>query len=176
VPQAALRKTETIDLSADAEEAPNPKKKKEEKDRDAQDSDRIRHSLNMAEVLAQGEQEIEGEGSPDGVVGGTATSAEDGDPYMTKLADIWDRNWDLPSIIPESEARGLYVLIVLQIDKNGNIKFPLSFDRSSGNNHFDNSIRAAWQRIQQIPLPPNDRYASILANGLPLKLTYKGLQ
>jgi hypothetical protein len=95
---------------------------------------------------------------------------------MTKLADLWDRHWDLPAIIARGEAKKLFVLIELRIDRKGKIQFPLKFDRKSGNAHFDNSIIAAWQSIKQIPVPPPDRFASILANGLPLRLTYRGLQ
>jgi hypothetical protein len=172
VPQPATRKEVGVDYTADAHDAPSKKSKR----RDALDSDKLRHSLDKAALLAQAQQEIEAEGSPDGVAGGTATSAEDGDPYMTRIADLWNRHWSLPAIIPRSEARKLYVLLVLHIDRRGRITFPLAFDRKSGNDHFDNSIIAGWRSIKKIPLPPPDRFASILANGLPLKLNWKGLQ
>ena len=55
-------------------------------------------------------------------------------------------------------------------------QFPLQFDRRSGNPHFDSSIALAWQRIRKIPIPPPDRLASILANGLALKLNWRGIQ
>lgn len=174
VPQAATRKEETIDLSADASDAPSLKKPKP--DRNADLSDKLRESLDRAELLAAAQQEIDQEGSPDGVVGGTATRAEGGDPYMTRLADLWNRTWSLPAIIPREEAKRLHVLIVLKIEKDGTIEFPLQFDRSSGNAHFDNSITAAWKQIGKLPIPPPDRFASILANGLGLKHTWRGLQ
>jgi len=175
IPQKNLRKEEGIDLSADANDAPSRKKKKR-KDRDAEDADRMQRSLDRAELMAAAMQEIEQEGSPDGVVGGTATKASDGDSYMTRVADLWNRTWSLPAIIPKGDAKSLYVLLVLRIDKNGRIQFPLQFDRSSGNAHFDNSVKAAWKAINKIPLPPPDRFASILANGLGLKHTWRGLQ
>lgn len=175
VPQPAMKKEEGIDLTADASDAPSKKKKKDE-DRNAQVGDKLRRSLDKAELLANAQREIEQEGSPDGVVGGTARTASEGDPYMTKIADLWNRNWSLPAVIPRSEAERLYVLLTLRIDSSGRIQFPLKFDRRSGNPIFDNSIVAAWQAIQQIPQPPPDRFASILANGLKLKLNWKGLQ
>ncbi len=174
VPQPATRKEEGVDLSADANDAPSQKKKHPTED--APISDKLRHSLNKADLLAEAQREVEGEGSPDGVAGGTATEASGGDPYITKIADLWNRTWSLPAIIPREEARKLYVLLVLRIEANGKIIFPLSFDRTSGNAHFDNSIIAAWQGINQIPVPPPDRFASILANGLRLRLNWKGLQ
>lgn len=174
VPRKATRKPEGIDYTADADDAPARKKKRP--DRDAEVSDKLRASLDKAELLAQAQQDIEAEGSPDGVVGGTAKSAAEGDAYMTRIADLWNRTWSLPAIIPRSEARQLYVLMTLNIDKSGNIKLPIEFDRRSGNTHFDNSIISAWARIKKIPVPPPDRFASILANGLPLKLNWKGMQ
>ena len=133
-------------------------------------------SLDRAELMAAAQQEIEQEGSPDGVAGGTARTASEGDAYMTRIADLWNRAWSLPSIIPREEAKSLFVLLVLNIDKNGRLQFPLQFDKSSGNAHFDNSVKAAWKKIGKIPLPPLDRFAAILANGLGLKHTWRGLQ
>ena len=174
IPQQNLRKEEVADYTADASDAPSRKKPK--KDRESKVADKMQRSLDRAELLAAAQQEIEQEGSPDGVVGGTATRASDGDAYMTRVADVWNRTWSLPSIIPKEEAKGLYVLLVLHISKTGRIQFPLQFDRKSGNAHFDNSVKAAWKTIAKIPVPPPDRFASILANGLGLKHTWRGLQ
>lgn len=173
VPQASTRKEEGIDLSADANDAPARKKAKKD---DAKIADKMQRSLDRAELMAAAQAEIENEGSPDGVVGGTANTASEGDAYMTRIADLWNRTWSLPSIIPREEAKSLYVLLVLNIDKTGRLQFPLQFDRPSGNAHFDNSVKAAWKKIGKIPLPPPDRFASILANGLGLKHTWRGLQ
>jgi hypothetical protein len=174
VPQQATKKEEAIDLSADADDAPARKRDRDRRKVDV--SDKLRNALDKAELLAQAQQEIEGEGSPDGVAGGTARSGQEGDPYMTRIADLWLRTWSLPAVIPTEEARRLYVKIVIRIDGNGTIQFPLEFDRKSGNTYFDNSIIAAWKQIKQIPKPPPDRFASILANGMPLKLNWKGMQ
>ena len=174
VPLAATKKVEGIDLTADANDAPARKKPK--KDRSAKEADKMQASLDRAELMAAAQQEIEQEGSPDGVAGGTARTASEGDAYMTRIADLWNRAWSLPSIIPREEAKSLFVLLVLNIDKNGRLQFPLQFDKSSGNAHFDNSVKAAWKKIGKIPLPPPDRFAAILANGLGLKHTWRGLQ
>lgn len=174
VPQAATRKVKGIDYTADADAAPSKKKKKP--NREAKIADKMRDSLARAELFAKAQKEIEQEGSPDGVVGGTATKKSGGDAYMTRIADLWLRTWSLPAIIPKAEAKKLYVLVILRIDKTGKIKFPLQFDRKSGNAHFDNSIIAAWKQIKKIPKPPPDRYASIIANGLGLKHTWRGLR
>jgi len=174
VPRESTRKQEGVDLTADANDAPARKRKRDL--RDTKIDDRLQHALDRAELLAQAQREIEGEGSPDGVAGGTAKTAQEGDPYMTKIADLWTRNWSLPAIIPREEGKRLHVLLVLRIDAKGIIQFPLKFDRKSGNADFDNSIIAAWGAIKRIPIPPPDRFASILANGLPLKLNWRGLQ
>jgi len=174
VPQVATRKARGIDYTADSDAAPSKKKKRP--DREAKIANKMRDSLARAELMAAAQREIEQEGSPDGVVGGTATKRTGGDAYMTKIADLWLRTWSLPAIIPKSEAKKLHVLVMLRIDNSGKIKFPLQFDRKSGNTHFDNSIIAAWKQIKKIPKPPPDRYASILANGLGLKHTWRGLR
>ena len=173
-PIAATHKAEGIDLSADANDAPARKKPK--KERAGKEADKMQASLDRAELMAAAQQEIEQEGSPDGVVGGTARTASEGDAYMTRIADLWNRTWSLPSIIPKEEAKSLFVLLVLNIDKTGRLQFPLQFDQPSGNAHFDNSVKAAWKKIGKIPLPPPDRFAAILANGLGLKHTWRGLQ
>lgn len=177
VPQAPTKKQETVNLNADANDAPNKKKpKKPRPDRDAAIDDRMRHALEKAALMEQAQREIEAEGDPSGVVGGTATEAGEGDPYMTRIADLWNRTWSLPVIIPKDEAKRLYVLMVLRVDGQGNIQLPIEFDRSSGDPHFDNSVKAAWAQIRRVPAPPPERRASILANGLALKLTWRGIQ
>ena len=137
--------------------------------------ERLDRALARAETLAKADREIEQEGQLDGVPTGTVDTAEEGDRYMTRIADLWNRAWSLPAIIPRDEAKELYVLIVLRIDRDGQIQFPIRFDRRSGNVHFDSSVTDAWKRIGALPLPPPDRLARILANGLALKLNWRGL-
>lgn len=175
VPTPPTVKQETVSYNAEADDAP-VKKKHKDKPKHAVVSDRMQHSLDKAALLERADEEIEAEGDPEGVAGGTAATAEAGDPYLTRIADLWRRTWTLPAIIPREEASKLQVLMVLHIDETGAIIFPIEFDRSSGNEHFDNSIKAAWRRIRRLPMPPPDRLASMLANGLALKLTWKGLQ
>lgn len=172
-PKAAPEKT--VDYSADASDKP-VQRKPEPKETSKDLQDRLRASLDKAKLLQQAEEAIEAEGSEHGSASGTASTASSGDEYITRVADLWNRTWSLPSIIPKDEAQSLSALVVVMIDKAGNIQQPIQFDRASGNAHFDASIQAAWARIKQLPLPPPDRLASILANGLALKLTWKGLQ
>jgi hypothetical protein len=176
VPPPPTEKPETVSYDAAADDPPPRRDKPRPKQRDAQVSDRMRRALERAALLGEAQREIEAEGDPNGVAGGTATEASAGDPYITRIADIWNRTWTLPAIIPSDDAQGLQVLMVLRIDGEGNIRLPVEFDRGSGNPHFDASIKAAWARIRKIPAPPAGRRASILVNGLALKLTWKGLQ
>lgn len=175
VPRVATVKPKGVSLDADPNEKPKPKPKRK-RDRDAVNSDRLRRSFDKASAFAKIQPDKLGEGDPNGVRGGTAKKGSRGDMYMTRLADLWNRTWSLPSIITPKDAKKLYVLIVLRIDSSGRIKLPLKFDRRSGNSHFDGSISAAWTRIGKIPLPPGDRLASILANGLALKLNWRGMR
>lgn len=170
------RLPEAPSYDAEATDAPRTPPPKPASDRDAVVGDRLRQALEKAALLDEGEREIEAEGQPDGVAGGTATEPGAGDAYITRIADLWIRTWSLPAIIPAEEATRLYALVVVRIDAAGVIQFPIAFDRASGNDHFDGSIRAAWQRIGQLPLPPPERLAAVLANGLALKLTWKGVQ
>jgi hypothetical protein len=171
VPQQSTQKATGVDLSADANDAANKPKKKT----DAPISDKQKNALDKIDMLAQAQREIEGEGDPNGTPGGTASAGE-GDAYMTRIADIWNRTWSLPAVIPQDEARRLFVNVVVRIDKDGNIQYPIEIKRASGNAHFDSSITLAWQQIRQVPAPPADRLASFLAHGLRLKLTWRGMQ
>lgn len=171
VPQQSTQKAKGVDYTGELQDAANKPKNK----RNLPISDRQRNALDKIDLLAQAQREIEGEGDPNGTPGGTATAGE-GDPYMTRIADIWNRTWSLPAVIPQDEARRLFVLVVVRVDKDGNIKFPVEVQRGSGNSHFDSSITMAWQQIRQIPAPPPARLASILAHGLRLKLTWRGMQ
>lgn len=171
VPQRATKKPTAVDLSANASDAPNAKKKRDKRDR----SDRERDALGRIEELVKAQREIEQEGAPEGAASGSATASE-GDRYMTRIADIWNRTWSLPAVIDRAQAKTLYALVVVKIDRQGNIEYPIQFDRRSGNAHFDNSIVVAWGQIKRIPVPPSDRFAAVLANGLALKLTWRGMQ
>lgn len=170
------RPPEAPSYDAEATDAPRATPPKPAPERDAVVGDRLRQALEKAALLAEGARQIAAEGQPDGVAGGTASEASAGDAYITRIADLWIRGWSLPAIIPAEEAVQLYALVVVRIDAAGAIQFPIIFDRPSGNDHFDNSIRAAWQRIGRLPVPPPDRLASLVANGLALKLTWKGVQ
>ncbi|MBK6847141.1 MAG: TonB C-terminal domain-containing protein [Proteobacteria bacterium] len=160
------RPPEAPSYDAEATDAPRTTPPKPEPDREAVVGDRLRQALEKAALLDEGAQQIAAEGQADGVAGGTATEASAGDAYITRIADLWLRTWSLPAIIPAEEAMRLYALVVVRIDATGAIQFPIAFDRPSGNDHFDGSIRAAWQRIGQLPVPPPDRLAAVLANGL----------
>lgn len=170
------RPPEAPSYDAEATDPPRTTAPKPEPDREAVVGDRLRQALEKAALLDEGAQQIAAEGQADGVAGGTATEASAGDAYITRIADLWLRTWSLPAIIPAEEATRLYALVVVRIDATGAIQFPIAFDRPSGNDHFDGSIRAAWQRIGQLPVPPPERLAAVLANGLALKLTWKGVQ
>jgi len=173
VPQMPTMKVRGVNLSADANDKPIAKPKRRK--RDAQISN-MQNSLDKAALFAKVQPDVQQEGDPQGSRSGTASRGSKGDLYMTRLADLWTRNWSLPSIIPRDQAKKLYVLVVVRIDKGGRVQFPLKFDRKSGNAHFDASIISAWKRIGTVPLPPPERLVSVLARGLPLKLNWKGLR
>ena len=173
VPRPKATPTRKIDLSADANAPANPKRPKRAKPK--RRADTSTSAFDKLDLLAKAQQETETEGDPEGVEGGAAQSRS-GDLYMTRVADLWNRTWSLPAVIPRDRAQKLYVLIVLRIDRNGQIRFPIQIDRRSGNPHFDNSIIVAWRQIKQLPIPPPDRLAAVMARGLALKLTWRGLQ
>ncbi|MCC6751026.1 MAG: TonB C-terminal domain-containing protein [Deltaproteobacteria bacterium] len=172
VPQEATRKDDGVDLSQDADVKPTPKKPKTE-DKLA---DKLRSALNKAALMDKAQRESDVEGDPSGSPSGTAKTASEGDVYITRIADLWNRTWTLPSIIAADEAKKLFVLVTLKMDRQGKLELPVALDRPSGNEHFDNSIKAAWEQIKKVPAPPAERAASIVAHGLKLKLTWKGLQ
>ncbi|MCA9665225.1 MAG: TonB family protein [Myxococcales bacterium] len=172
VPRAETIKKKAIDINADADAAPN-KKKRPDKPR-AKLDDKQREALKKLQALAKAQRDIEQEGDPKGVRGG-ASNARDGDRYMTRIADLWNRNWSLPAVIPRDVAKKLNCYVTLTIDKTGKIT-NVKIDRSSGNQHFDSSIKLAWARIKQLPIPPPDRLASYLAHGLRFRLNWRGMR
>lgn len=176
VPIKSEIKEKGVSYDADPNVVP-PKKKKKPKDRDAAITNRFKSSFDKASAFSKVQDgDRKEEGDPNGTRGGTARRGSAGDLYMTRIADIWLRAWSAPSIIPRNELKKLYVLVVVRIDASGKIQYPIKITRKSGNSHFDGSIVTAWNQIKQLPLPPGDRLAAVLANGLRLKLTWKGMR
>lgn len=173
VPQVSTRKINKVSYDARADDTPVRRKRKRP-DRDAKIADKLRSSLDKAAQLAK-LRDMEQEGDPNGVAGGTASEASEGDVYMTRIADIWNRTWSLPAVIDRADAKKLFVLVVIKIDRKGKVA-SVHFDRKSGNDVFDGSIKAAWARIKRLPVPPPDRIDRIVAHGLKLKLTWRGLR
>jgi hypothetical protein len=173
VPQQATQKPESLNLGADAHDKASTKKT--EKKLPVKDD--LSSAFDRAKTLYDASQPSQtAAGSKKwGVRYGTANSGK-GDVYFTRIADLWNRNWALPAIIPGGEAKKLYVLVAIRIDSKGEIQFPVKFHRRSGNSHFDASVDTAWRKIKQLPIPPPDRFASILAHGLRLKLNWNGIQ
>lgn len=129
-------------------------------------SSRVDYGKDMASAInglaAEGSQEDEGEGSPDGVDEGTALIAEKGNEYMTKVYSAVKGQYSVPEIITERERMFLNAIVVITINARGQIK-NLSFEKRSGNQVFDSAIEAAIRRAAPFPPPPPelvDKYAS----------------
>jgi hypothetical protein len=174
-PRMPTKKVRGVNLDADASDK-GIKRKKKPRNRHAVVRNDLNASFDKIRPHAEIQPDKEVEGDPNGSKYGTYRKGSKGDLYYTRIADMWNRTWSLPAIIQRADAKKLFVQVIVKIDAAGNIQFPVKFTRSSGNEHFDNSIRTAWKRIRKLPLPPEERKKSVLAHGLKLRLTWRGIR
>jgi len=164
-----------VDYNAKIDDKPKVKPKKKKKDKKKVDlADKARSALDRIEQINKVTAPPDVEGDPNGVAHGQALSAAEGDAYMTRIADLWNRTWSLPAVIEQNDAKKLYVKAVIKISSSGVVRHPIRITRSSGNTQFDDSIIAAWSMISRVPVPP-DSQQHLVRTGLKLKLTWKGL-
>jgi len=180
LPQKVVSPPETkvkpkIDYNAKIDEKPKPKPKKKPKDKKKVNlADQATRALDRISQINTAAPPPDIEGDPNGVAHGKALSAAEGDAYMTRIADIWNRTWSLPAVIDANDAKRLYVKAVIKITASGVVKQPIRITRSSGNAQFDDSITAAWSMIKRVPIPPESQQ-HLIRTGLKLKLTWKGM-
>ncbi len=120
------------------------------------------------------------EGHALGVEGGTETDpskVKAGDMYAARLSAFFHERWQYPTVISQGEANRLCVGFQLAIGRNMAI-FHLQRDavRKSGNDLFDDSARAMFQKLlddgTRLPDPPPEvveqyrgRTVSVLLSG-----------
>ena len=102
------------------------------------------------------------EGHAEGIEGGTETDPNKvhaGDMYAARLSAFFHERWQYPTVISQGEANKLCVGFQMAIGRNMAI-FHLQRDpvRKSGNDLFDDSARAMFQKLlddnTRLPDPP----------------------
>jgi outer membrane biosynthesis protein TonB len=111
------------------------------------------------------------EGDPNGVEGGTAT-AEEADIYPGLLYNFFRRGWTGFQTIPDSELRGLQMMVRVRITSDGRMA---GYDvlRRSGNAVFDESVENRLRDAENGVLPPvpPDEAEKYLGASVPIRFT-----
>ncbi len=164
----------------DVEPDPEQLEREREEEEQRQEEERRRREEQRRQQLddAFGEFEQEGrgdeapEGSPDGVVGGTATDGDAEDAYLARLAQAIGNNWSLPTAISDQEAQELagQVRVRVELSDDGHIdEFELI--EESGRSLFDRSLKSSLRDFEPgeatLPLPDDDQLRDdVLRRGL----------
>ena len=90
-------------------------------------------------------------------------------PYIQGVARRWSQSWKVPAEIEPGVAKDLFAVIVVRIDKSGDL-LEIRFVRSSGNSAFDNAIKSTWKAIGQLDPPPAEVLPQVFGNGMALRI------
>ncbi len=83
--------------------------------------------------------------------------------YRNRVGDNYNRNWVLPSSVPEDP--NLRVRVIIRIDKNGNV-MDYQVLSLSGNRDLDRSVQKLLDLVKQLPVPPLSPGAQWLSIGI----------
>ena len=125
---------------------------------------------NRADEHARIAYAAEQEGDPDGVEEGTATRDE-GDLYRTYLVGFFRRGFQMPTSIPDDEARNLRATVQIQTSPGGTIEAGVIV-RPSGNADFDQAVRLrVGQAVGSVLRdPPDDERAQYFGTRFPIAM------
>jgi len=97
-----------------------------------------------------------GTGRPEGSPFGDSDTAREGDVYLTTIHNYIRNNYVVPSILSETEKSTLRATIIIYLDPSGRL-IKLTFEKRSGNPHFDNSLESAVKKSSPFPPPPKEK-------------------
>lgn len=117
----------------------------------------------MNKVARQGKAEPL-EGQADGDPNGDSAKQE-GERYFAALSSVVKRNYDVSDSIPEAERQSLKAEVVIRIDTDGKL-LAVSVSKSSGNQMFDDAVRAAVQRSAPFGPPPDHLRSGLKSDGV----------
>lgn len=99
--------------------------------------------------------DLELEGDPDGIVGGTETEAQPGDIYRGKLVEFFKRGWTIPTTLGDtSKLTVTATFLITNALKVG----PSTIVKPSGEALFDQSVEDRFEQLRSLgttlPEPP----------------------
>ena len=99
--------------------------------------------------------DLELEGDPEGIVGGTETEAQAGDIYRGKLVEFFRRGWTIPTTLGDtSKMTVTTIFLITNALKVG----PSEIVKSSGEPLFDQSVEDRFEQLRALgttlPEPP----------------------
>ncbi|MFA6033178.1 MAG: energy transducer TonB [Myxococcota bacterium] len=160
-----------ININREAQKEEADRKKDEKTRRDefarklASSMDRLKKMMDR--TTSRNEQAT---GSPEGSPEGDATEASDGDVYLTQVFNYVRNNYTVPSIISESERKSLKATIIIYLEEDGRLR-ETTFEKRSGNVHFDNALESAVKKASPFPPPPKDRRRQYRDQGIGLNFS-----
>lgn len=154
----SLKKPEEKKSSKPAEKAPETKKPK------AQSLDELLAGNVIEKIRKDARAEVSNEGAKDGVADGEVTDpalALKANMYARKVAQLIRGNWNIPSIISQSELKNLKTEIFFRITFDGGI-YDIKIGNSSGNKIFDSSVVEAIRKTGKLPLPEDKEFRKLV--------------
>lgn len=154
----SLKKPEEKKSSKQAEKAPETKKPK------AQSLDELLAGNVIEKIRKDARAEVSNEGAKDGVADGEVTDpalALKANMYARKVAQLIRGNWNIPSIISQSELKNLKTEIFFRITFDGGI-YDIKIGNSSGNKIFDSSVVEAIRKTGKLPLPEDKEFRKLV--------------
>lgn len=129
--------------------------------------DPIRRLADRARAFAELAEARELEGHPEGIEGGTAEEAREGDLYAGHVKVLMSRGWTLPVTLNLAEVETLRAMVVVEFDSSLRL-VGFRIVRPSGHALFDQSVLDHLQRLQQsgtrLPDPPSEAVAEEYRN------------
>ena len=99
--------------------------------------------------------DLELEGDPDGIVGGTETEAQPGDIYRGKLVEFFRRGWTIPTTLGDTSKLTVTTTFLIT---NGLKVGPSNVVKGSGEPMFDQSVEDRFEQLRTLgttlPEPP----------------------
>ena len=133
------------------------------------------NTAGVSAALAKMTQEVQRErfGDPNGDVQGDSDEASEGDRYLALVQRELQRNYQLPTTIPDRDRLHLKAVIILWIEADGSIS-RWKVETPSGNRAFDDALERAIRKTRAPP-PPDDQRAAYRDRGIQVTFTAASL-
>jgi len=114
--------------------------------------------------------DLELEGDPDGIVGGTETEAKAGDIYRGKLVEFFRRGWTIPTTLGDTSKLTVTAVFLMT---TGLKVGPSSIVNGSGEPMFDQSVEDRFEQLRTLgttlPEPPPEVAADFLGQEITVR-------